>query len=163
MANGQVANTRTSASFPRHVNYRKGLHKTLKVRMYALPIPVISIFEWVIQFHTYALSVSPLKQRYRKVNYCGEFGLDSDLLNTEGKPTDIWSGNRFLLFSNPFLNLMFYSILYFLWRNSPTWDMAAPCWGFGITQNDTPQLVRPLWTRDQPVAETCTSPHTQNT
>ena len=33
-------------------------------------------------------------------------------------------------------------------------------WGFHITFNDVPQSVGLLWTRDQSVAETCTSQHT---
>jgi hypothetical protein len=32
--------------------------------------------------------------------------------------------------------------------------------GFLITHNDAPQSVGPLWTSDQPVAETSTWPHT---
>ena len=50
---------------------------------------------------------------------------------------------------------------FFLWRLQPNRGLCPPrSWGFSRSRSDTPQLVRLLWTSDQPVAETSTWQHT---
>ena len=56
-------------------------------------------------------------------------------------------------------NCTFYRYAPAAWGNSPMRPGPPESWGVNITHNDTPQSVWLLWTRDRPVAETCTWQH----